>query len=169
MAEEIGRRIAQELSDRFARIGMEIIAQQSSINFGAQTLASLRRSISGELRGFNEVAPKGFHLQMLSGQSCLVFTFETKLSLTLKIESKIVRLVPAAQRQQELPCDEVPGANGRDCCDFLVTRDDAGYHFQRLAQDPAAYNPLLSESDFIEGVLRVASRQTFDRVELHAG
>jgi hypothetical protein len=92
-----------------------------------------------------------------------VFTFEAKHSLTLKVESKTVRLVPAAARRAEPSFDDVSAANGRGNSDFLVTRDDAGYHFARIALDPAVYSSVLSESEFIEGVLRVASGQTFER------
>lgn len=164
MAEEIGRRIAQELSDSFARIGLEILARQSSLHFGAQTLASLRRSIAGELRGFNEVAPSGFHLHMLSGQSCLVFSFESKLALTLKVESALVRLVPAPSKLGEPACDEEPAGKGRDCSDFVVTQDDSGYHFKQMPLHASSeYTPVLTESEFIDGVIRVACGQPFER------
>jgi hypothetical protein len=164
MAEEIGKRIAQELSDRFTQIGMKILAQQSSINLGAQTFATLKRLAERELRGFNQVAPRGFRLNMLPGQSCLVFSFEKRLALTLKVQGGLVRLVPTFAQLGGVASEEAPPlASSQPCFDFVVTRDDSGFQFQQISRSPSAYTPALSEGDFIAGVLRVACGQPLER------
>ena len=170
MAEEIGRKIAEELSGQFAKLGLDLLDQQSKLNFAARTHTSLRRSIAVALRGFNDVAPRDFKLNMLWGPDCIIFSFDTTLALTLKVDAAHITLVPAPSNPC-LHCGKSIPPEATASSDFIVTQDKQGFHFQRDSASPTPALqgpefPVLSESQFVDGVLRVACSQPFER---HSG
>ncbi len=158
MAEEIGRRVAYELTSNFAKLGSDLIAQQSKAHLAAETFASLRRAITLELRGFNQVVQREFRLTMLPGQNCLIFSFESRLALTLKVDLARVRLVldpPAGLK--------VKAEDGRASIEFKVYQDGGCFSYQKIAPTSQTPSQTFSQAEFIEGVIRVACGQTFER------
>ena len=158
MAEEIGRRIAYELTSNFAKLGSDLVAQQSRANLAAETFASLRRAITLELRGFNQVVQREFRLTMLPGQNCLIFSFESRLALTLKVESARVRLVLDPPSDLKLKAEDA-----RASIEFNVYLDDGCFTYQKIASTPQTPSRMISQPEFIEGVIRVACGQPFER------
>ena len=158
MAEEIGRRVAYELTSNFAKLGSDLVAQQSQVNFAAETFASLRRAITLELRGFNQVVQREFRLTMLPGQNCLIFSFESRLALTLKVDLARVRLVLDPPNNVTLKAED-----GRASIEFMVRQEGDGFTYQKLVSPPLTSTRVLSQADFIEGVIRVACSQPFER------
>ena len=159
-AEEIGRRVAQELTGNFAKLGADLLAQQSKAHLAAETFASLRRAITLELRGFNQVVRREFRLTMLPGQNCLIFTFETRLALTLKVDAARVRLVLAPPSNVTLKAED-----GRPSIEFSVSQSADRFSYQKIGPPSVAPARILSQAEFIEGVIRVACNQPFERTK----
>ena len=164
-SEEVGQRIAGEMSQQFTTSLDKVVAQSLVKQRLLAARTSLRTALYEAVEGFNGHAPWDYHLAVLNRGDRLLFNSFGQFTLTVTFGDDQVMIHPqqdpavrdaASDLASDAASDAVRQYDSESPTVVDVVRVDGSLRYRAGGESALFQTPVLTELQFVDGLIRMA-------------